>query len=359
MGSAHRAAGAQSTPEEFAAASQLPVCQLSTRWPPGNNDQSAALFLQEPSRKFLVMTNSRTIRQGCLKHLLLVITLVNSGVGESGSGQEGEGGSFSYFHHNSDNEAAAAAVGDIIDKAFSHKDSIVEGSDKTFDTVLPNTQQIKHIRNTLSDLHKLPGATSNNALDPVFNEILDVGENNNSKRGALDLYNMIKCGTGCNPLVYKGYGCYCGFLGSGGVVDGIDRCCKMHDWCYYQTSCMGLEFNLPYFVPYKWTCNGGAPYCMAGKTKKTNAGSCSHQLCECDREFVECLKEFPCPYKKAMCRSPWRYWQNLFMGLGTGMPMDESHMNSIHGRPHRLKPQPLVKYPKPKFHKNRLNIEFG
>ena len=22
---------------------------------------------------------------------------------------------------------------------------------------------------------------------------------------------------------------------------------------------------------------------------------------------------------KAMCRSPWRYWQNLFMGLGTGM----------------------------------------
>jgi len=22
---------------------------------------------------------------------------------------------------------------------------------------------------------------------------------------------------------------------------------------------------------------------------------------------------------QAMCRSPWRYWQNLFMGLGTGM----------------------------------------
>ena len=35
-------------------------------------------------------------------------------------------------------------------------------------------------------------------------------------------------------------------------------------------------------------------------------------------------------------------------------PMDESHMhNSIHGSPHPLKPQPLVKYPKPKFHKNR------
>ena len=22
-----------------------------------------------------------------------------------------------------------------------------------------------------------------------------------------------------------------------------------------------LDYNLPYFVPYKWTCNGGSPYC--------------------------------------------------------------------------------------------------
>ena len=26
------------------------------------------------------------------------------------------------------------------------------------------------------------------------------------------------------------------------------------------------------------------------------------QLCECDREFVQCLADFPCPKKKAMCR---------------------------------------------------------
>lgn len=196
--------------------------------------------------------------------------------------------------------------------------------------------------------------------DPVWNEILDDGKRNNSKRAAWDFYKMIKCGTGCNPLVYKGYGCYCGFLGSGGVVDGIDRCCKMHDWCYYQTTCMHLDFDLPYFVPYKWTCNGGAPYCIAGKTKSTNTGSCSHQLCECDRGFVECLSEFSCPHKKAMCQSPWRYWQNLFMGLGTGMPMAEhDNSNDIHGPPHPLKPDTPFKHPKPKFHKNRLNIDFG
>lgn len=44
-----------------------------------------------------------------------------------------------------------------------------------------------------------------------------------SKRGALILYSMVKCSTGCDPLVYKGYGCYCGFLGAGRTLDGIDR----------------------------------------------------------------------------------------------------------------------------------------
>ena len=83
-----------------------------------------------------------------------------------------------------------------------------------------------------------------------------------------------------------------------------------------------LQYNLPYFVPYKWRCNGGSPYCIPGNTKASGPGSCSHQvrifwqekatflklfeipqLCECDREFVQCLADFPCPKKKAMCRS--------------------------------------------------------
>jgi len=165
-------------------------------------------------------------------------------------------------------------------------------------------------------------------LDPIFGEVI-LGQHNSSKRAAWDMYAMVKCSTGCNPLVFKGYGCYCGFLGSGQTVDGIDRCCKMHDWCYTTTSCMFLQYALPYFVPYKWKCNGGSPYCIAGKTKSSGPGSCSHQLCECDREFVHCLADFPCPRKKAMCRSPWRYFQNLFMGLGTGMDIQEMGHNSL------------------------------
>lgn len=43
------------------------------------------------------------------------------------------------------------------------------------------------------------------------------------KRDVIDLYSMVKCATGCDPLIFKGYGCYCGFLGSGKALDGIDR----------------------------------------------------------------------------------------------------------------------------------------
>merc|ERR1712226_1795674 len=212
---------------------------------------------------------------------------------------------------------------------------------------------------TINKLPKIPFMSSNHQ-DYIFQEAELEGEkHNSSKRASWDFYAMIKCATGCNPLVFKGYGCYCGFLGSGGVVDGIDRCCKMHDWCYTTTSCMFLQYNLPYFVPYKWRCNGGSPYCMAGSTKASGPGSCSHQLCECDREFVQCLADFPCPKKKAMCRSPWRYFQNLFMGLGTGMDMQEMEHNSIHGRPHRSKPPPLVHTPGPIFTGNRVNVELG
>lgn len=107
------------------------------------------------------------------------------------------------------------------------------------------------------------------------------------------LYNMMKCTTQCDPLSYKGYGCYCGFLGSGQTVDAIDRykmwrassapckqrerdlkndvflihdrCCKKHDYCYGATSCR--HQSLIYFVPYKWKCNGGHPYCGENESR--------------------------------------------------------------------------------------------
>ncbi|XP_071746525.1 uncharacterized protein [Lepeophtheirus salmonis] len=163
----------------------------------------------------------------------------------------------------------------------------------------------------------------NNSIDGSLTELELRG-----KRGALDLSEMVKCATGCNPLIYQGYGCYCGFLGSGGIVDGIDRCCKMHDWCYTKTSCMNLKYHLPYFVGYKWRCNGGSPYCVT-KNSRDSRSSCSHHLCECDREFAICLQKYDCPNSKAMCHSSWRHFQNLFMGIAKG------HGIVNHNHPHQ------------------------
>jgi len=217
-------------------------------------------------------------------------------------------------------------------------------------------EETEIVDNSISSGYRLPPPLW---FDPIFSELAPE-QTNSSKRAAWDLYSMVKCATGCNPLVFKGYGCFCGFLGSGHPVDGIDRCCKMHDWCYSTTSCNGLQSSLPYFIPYKWKCNGGAPYCAAAKSSYGISASCSHQLCECDREFASCLSDYPCPHKKAMCKSAWRYWQNLFMGLGTKMPLAHGRRyRSLHGLPHPLKPPPLLPQPAPIFTENRLNIRLG
>ncbi|KAL2718894.1 WD repeat-containing protein 5 [Vespula squamosa] len=136
------------------------------------------------------------------------------------------------------------------------------------------------------------------------------------KRGVIHLYNMVVCATGCNPLVYKGYGCYCGFLGSGYVIDGIDRCCKMHDWCYDATEC---PIFMEYIAPYYWRCyHGHKPVCAVEHGKWGGSGSCAQRLCECDRSLAECLRRYPCPTTKAVCTSsPWRLIARLLTAAFT------------------------------------------
>lgn len=177
----------------------------------------------------------------------------------------------------------------------------------------------------------------------LYNAFYGFEDYTRDQRGAVHLYGIIKCATGCNPLSFKGYGCFCGFQGSGEPVDAIDMCCKMHDWCYTTTSCHGLEWDLPYFVPFKWKCNGGSPYCIPGKSQRTGRNSCSHQLCECDREFAMCLnKHRPCPRSKAACKNKKRLWQNILMAFGSGHGMHHPHKSGatyFPNKPTRFHPQ--------------------
>ncbi|CAB3235327.1 unnamed protein product [Arctia plantaginis] len=144
---------------------------------------------------------------------------------------------------------------------------------------------------------------------------------NRGKRGVLHLYNMLYCATGCDPLSYKGYGCYCGFLGEGRPTDGIDRfhlltpyrCCKLHDQCYENIYC---PFYTVYLQPYLWKCYHGQPLCALENfdSQHDYINGCAGRLCECDRQFAMCVKRYACPRRRALCRSsPIRLLQNILM----------------------------------------------
>ncbi|XP_042905111.1 basic phospholipase A2-like [Parasteatoda tepidariorum] len=118
---------------------------------------------------------------------------------------------------------------------------------------------------------------------------------------------MIRCITGCQPLAYRRYGCYCGFNGSGTPVNVIDGCCLEHDWCYAQLRCP--PFML-YVLRYAWLCKRpGQAQCMGGQYGNPSMNRCAFQLCECDRLFAKCVSRFSCPQKKAVC------WSNPIIAI--------------------------------------------
>ncbi|KAL1433287.1 hypothetical protein MTO96_012686 [Rhipicephalus appendiculatus] len=85
--------------------------------------------------------------------------------------------------------------------------------------------------------------------------VVDKGERHRAgaraRRSIVQLASMLKCVSGCNPLSYRGYGCFCGYMGDGTPVDHIDSCCLEHDWCYSQSPCSKLSL---YLLPYDWHC---------------------------------------------------------------------------------------------------------
>ncbi|KAM7438401.1 Phospholipase A2 [Porites harrisoni] len=99
---------------------------------------------------------------------------------------------------------------------------------------------------------------------------------------------MILCHVHRNPLLYNGYGCYCGFGGKGKPLDQTDRCCQIHDECYNSVirsdSCPfdKAVYVMPYSRVGCFRCKPASYYWFYGK--------CRHSLCKCDSEAVQCFK---------------------------------------------------------------------
>ncbi|XP_035225235.1 acidic phospholipase A2-like [Stegodyphus dumicola] len=106
----------------------------------------------------------------------------------------------------------------------------------------------------------------------------------------LDLGNMLRVMTGRNPLDFVNYGNWCGLGGSGPVVDKIDRCCKMHDFCYDKASDTVCGEERPHLAAYTWKYAAGKIHC--NKVDRP----CGLASCRCDAKFAICVSIYKDSY---------------------------------------------------------------
>ncbi|XP_034267693.1 phospholipase A2-like isoform X1 [Pantherophis guttatus] len=102
-----------------------------------------------------------------------------------------------------------------------------------------------------------------------------------NKRGLIELYGTLKCGTSRFSLAYVGYGCYCGPGGRGWPKDETDWCCHRHDCCYDFAQRQGCN---PITDRYKWTCQDNTVICDAALNR------CQNIICQCDKEAAWCWR---------------------------------------------------------------------
>ncbi|XP_013404821.1 acidic phospholipase A2 [Lingula anatina] len=93
---------------------------------------------------------------------------------------------------------------------------------------------------------------------------------------------MVNKATGRSALDFNDYGCYCGLGGKGKPVDDLDKCCKVHDFCYEMVSHEGC-WNAKVGT-YDYRTNGTDITC----DYYTN-DNCDYMTCECDRVAALCF----------------------------------------------------------------------
>ncbi|XP_013926845.1 PREDICTED: group IIE secretory phospholipase A2-like [Thamnophis sirtalis] len=105
--------------------------------------------------------------------------------------------------------------------------------------------------------------------------------------------------TGRHPLIYNGYGCYCGWGGSRQPVDATDWCCRVHDCCYQALSLRGCK---PKVEKYSYSARKEAVTC-GGETE------CRRQTCKCDKAAALCFRRSAfqdeyASYPNILCQGP-------------------------------------------------------
>ncbi|XP_063173685.1 group IIE secretory phospholipase A2-like [Candoia aspera] len=86
--------------------------------------------------------------------------------------------------------------------------------------------------------------------------------------------------TGRPPLIYNGYGCYCGLGGSRQPMDATDWCCRVHDCCYQAMKQRGCK---PKIEKYSYAIKKNTVLC-GGKT------DCQRETCKCDKAAALCFR---------------------------------------------------------------------
>ncbi|CAJ0562910.1 unnamed protein product, partial [Mesorhabditis spiculigera] len=126
-----------------------------------------------------------------------------------------------------------------------------------------------------------------------------------------NLEKICECELGYNALTYNNYGCWCGMGGAGDTIDGVDRCCMMHDQCYDRAVDKKICSDTPfeYVDDFSWTCTNKTAACGASRNP------CAAALCACDKQVVDCWKQYARPATKPKCNGVRRLLQILESSL--------------------------------------------
>ncbi|GMT24737.1 hypothetical protein PFISCL1PPCAC_16034 [Pristionchus fissidentatus] len=108
------------------------------------------------------------------------------------------------------------------------------------------------------------------------------------------LDDMAMCELGWPFSDYKYYGCACSGVLRQAAVDQVDECCERHNQCY-DAAAVECGMMSPYYAYYSYKCDNHKTTC------KDSIFTCTGMICNCDKQMMDCLQEYPRPTTMPRC----------------------------------------------------------